>query len=88
MRITETRGNYFYFSLDDKDFEEYGFKLCKRFLNAFKKEFICGGETPERFWLKRMKAWSISNACRKRFDLLLDQYFNIQGQGELFGGIH
>ena len=85
MRITETRGHYFYFSLEDKDFETYGNDTCHRFLNMFKKEM--GGEK-QRFWLPRMKAWAISNDCRKHFDQLLETYFNLSGQGDIFGGIH
>ena len=82
MKISDTSGYYFYFSLDDDDFKK-DYLLRRRFLNVFKKEFS-GGKNGDRFWLKKMNSWAIKKTCRQRFQELLQKYFNISNQKDIF----
>lgn len=84
MRITNpTKGNYFYFSFEDADYQKYGYD-CKRFMNVFKKDFT-GGRGGQRYYIAKMKCWAIKNDCRQRFNALLQEYFKLEKQGAFFG---
>lgn len=72
MRLTETRGNYFYFSFDQSDFTENNMGKIHQFLNVLKKDF----DHDERFWLDKMKCWAIKKTSRMKFDNLINRYFN------------
>ena len=82
MRISRKNSNYFYFSLDDDDFRQYGYDHCRRFMNKMKKE-IPGGRGGQRYWLKEMKCWAIKNESRPVLDRLLNEYFKISQQKEI-----
>lgn len=81
MRISTSK-NYFYFSFQDKDWDEYGYQNCRQFLNAMEKEFP-GGKGGDRFWLARMKAWAIRASKRTEFNRLLKEYLGVELQGEM-----
>lgn len=82
MRISRNSKKYFYFSLEQSDWNEYGYMKCRQFLNAFQKEFK-GGKNGERFWIAKMKAWAVLNSQRQKFDRLYEQYLGASKQKEL-----
>lgn len=81
MKIS-TQKRYFYFFLEQKDWDSFGYSSCRQFLNAFQKEFK-GGKNGERFWLAKMKAWAILNCQRQKFNRLREQYLGNTKQKEL-----
>ncbi len=74
MKIS-IKKKYFYFSLEQEDWDSFGYSKCKQFLNAFQKEFK-GGKNGERFWLAKMKAWAVKKTMRSKFDRLIKQYLD------------
>ena len=71
MKIRDTKGEYFYFKFEPKDYNEQTYLLIRRFMNAFKKEF----GHKERYWMADFKTWAIKKQCRQRFNELIDRYF-------------
>lgn len=82
MRISGHSKKFFYFSLEQSDWETYGDMKCRQFLNAFKKEFK-GGKNGDRFWLAKMKAWAVRKTMRSKFDRLIKQYLDINHHREI-----
>lgn len=83
MKISDKSKNYFYFSLEDSDWRQFGYYTCRQFLNAFQKEFK-GGKFGERFWIAKMKAWAIKKSEREKFNRLLKDYFKIEQTEDMF----
>ena len=80
MKFRYTKGNYFFFQLEEKDYKKFGFTNCKKFLNAMRKEL----EPHERYWIKAIKSWSIKKNRRSTIDKLISKYLTGKKQEELF----
>ena len=80
MKFRSTNGNYFYFKLEQSDYEKYGFNNCKKLLNAMQKEFLPG----ERYWIKSIKSWAIKKTKRETMNHLVGKYLTGTKQKEFF----
>ena len=83
MKIKDTNGAFFYFKLDDDDWQKYGYINCRKFFNHFKKNI----ESADRKYIKNMNAWMISGRVKTRLMELLQQHFDIEKQKNILNDL-